>query len=131
MDTKYKTALKKGYHYQTVRGMISTEDLFVLPLTGNNGLNLDEVAQVLAAHIEAKERKSFVKQDTSDPSEPIKLEIVKDIISDKLKEKEERLLAKEKAERKQKILEILSRKNDASLEAKSPEELMAELEALG
>lgn len=126
----YKTALKEKYLYKTNRGHISTEDLFDLPLTGNNGFNLDKVAQNIAADIEQDGKQSFVSTNTVNPTNERKLEIVKDVIADKLAEQAAKLASKEKAEKKRKLLEILSRKQDESLEAKTEAEILAELQAL-
>jgi len=130
MESKYKIALQEGYLFKTSRGMITTQDLFTLPLQGSNGFNLDKVAQTIAADIKAEGEESFVTTGTVNPTNSIKLEIVKDIIADKLAAKQARLNAKTKADKKAKLRDILSRKQDESLEAKTEAEILAELEAL-
>lgn len=126
----YKTALKEGYQYKTTRGLISTEDLFILPLTGNNEFSLDAVAKTIAKDIKEEEEESFVSTNNVNSTNTNKLEIVKDIIADKLAKRAAKLAEKDKAEKKRKLLEILARKQDASLENKTETELLAELEAL-
>ena len=133
MEANYKRALKNGYRYESVRGLLTTEDLFDLPLTGNNGFNLDQVAIAIDEKMEKLGSKSFVNSNAKSAQrkvEEAKLEIVKDIIADKIEEQEKVKRAAEKAAKKQKILELLAKKQDESLEAKSEEELLAELEAL-
>ena len=58
------------------------------------------------------------------------LEVVKHIINTKLLEQNTNLLEKEKAEKKQKILSLISKKDEESLEGKSKEELVKMLEEL-
>ena len=121
----YKTALKEGYLYKTSRGMATTQDLFDLSLE-----NLNTVGQSIIANIEQDGKTSLISTNVTNPTNARKLEIVKDIIADKLAEKAAKIDAKAKAEKKRKLLEILSRKQDASLEAKTEAELLSELQAL-
>lgn len=60
----------------------------------------------------------------------LKFNIVKHIIDVKLQEQEERIVAAEKKAKRQKILDLMAKKQDAELESKSYEELAKELEAL-
>ena len=121
----YKTALKEGYLYKTRQGMINTQDLFDLSLE-----NLNTLGQSIIAEIEQAGRTSLISTNTVNPINAHKLEIVKDIIADKLAEKAAKVAVKEKAEKKRKLLEILARKQDESLESKTEAELLAELQAL-
>ena len=128
----YKEALKCGYRYESVRGLITTEDLFHVPLRNNNGFNLDEIAKNLSKKIKEESEESFVVPKTDKTSTlNKKLEIVKDVIKDKLDEEKARLEAAEKAEKKRKILELLAKKQEEKLGEKTEEELLKELEKLG
>ena len=60
----------------------------------------------------------------------MKFDIVKDIISDKLTEKAEKETAKEKKAEKARLLEILARKQDQSLENMSESELLKKIQEL-
>lgn len=60
----------------------------------------------------------------------LKFNIVKHIIDVKVAELEARKDAAEKRAKKQKLMELISKKQDAELEGKSVDELMKELEAL-
>lgn len=60
----------------------------------------------------------------------LKFNIAKHIIDVKLQEQEDRLLESEKKAKRQKILDLMAKKQDAELEGKSLEELAKELEAL-
>ena len=58
------------------------------------------------------------------------LEIVKHIINAKVTERDARILERDRAEQKQKIMAAMVRKNDESLENMSVEELKKMLESL-
>lgn len=110
-------------------GLLTVEDLWDLPLTGKRA-NLDAIAIDLAKQLR-ETNESFV--DTTrrtDPELHIKFNVVKAIIDIRLAERDAAKLAKDKAERKQKILAIIERKQDQALEASSLEELNAALAAL-
>jgi len=131
METNlYKLALKEQYLFKSNRGMLSTEDLFELPLEGNNGLNLDKIAQSIDADITQDGKQSFVKANAVNPTNANKMEIVKDIIHDKLVAQEARKTAASNKVKREKILTILASKQDDAMANKSEAELLAELAAV-
>ena len=44
-------ALVEKWRFETKRGSLSLEEVYALPLKGNNGVNLDEVAKAIYAQI--------------------------------------------------------------------------------
>ena len=125
------TALK--LRFATVKGKLMVEDLWDLPLTprSRQAVCLDDIAKSLNSAIKEDAEESFVVKTTK-KNEPllIAFEIVKYIIKVKLAEKEQRSMAKEKADKKKRILSILNDKENKELEGKSREELLKELESL-
>lgn len=108
------------------RGLISTEDLWDL-----NVENLDVVFKELNSQIKRVQEESLLKTKSKQDEElELKINIVKYIVSVKLEETDLRVKAMEKREQKQKILKILSDKQDESLQNKSIEELEKMLEEL-
>lgn len=109
------------------RGSVSIEDLWDL-----NVENLDSVFKTLNSQVKQSKEESLLNTRTKeDEVLEMQIAIVKYIVSVKLEEADARLKAKEKRERKQKIMEILSTKQEEELQGKSPEELqkmLAELE---
>ncbi len=131
----YKEAIKNKWVFDTVRGQISVQDLFDLPLISNNHFNLDAVAVNLSEKIDKLKTKSFVKIQSKAKKQEKEvllkqLEIVKDIISDKIAEQKAIRKAQENAQRRNKILELLAQKQDDKLSQKSEEDLLDELERL-
>jgi len=125
----YKTATRENFTYPTTRGLCVTSDLWSMPLTGSFSLN--DTAIRLDDTLEKSAKKSFVEASSSeDTTTTMKLNIVKDIIADKLAEKAARKDAASVKAKKDKLLGVLARKQDAALEDKTEAEILAELEKL-
>lgn len=128
----FEIASREKYRFGSIKGDLTVEMLWDLPLTSRSGADLDSVAKGVNAVLKESAEESFVKVETATNTRYNNmLEIVKYIIGVKLKERQdtEDMLAK-KAER-EKLLGILERKQNASLEELSVEELQAKLNELG
>lgn len=117
----FEIAARKAFRYESNKGLVTTEDLFHLPLS-----ELDKIAKAVNRDIKASEEESFVSPRTlNDQMVQIKLDILKFVIADR----QAMIAAQEDAKadrvRKEKIREILSRKKENELEGKSVEELEA------
>ena len=131
MEKMFEKATRKKLRFETSKGNITVEDLWELPLASKDGFDLDNAAKVASRKLKETQEESFVKPVSVANSDlALKLEIVKYIISVKLDEKTEREASAEKTAKKQKIMEIMNRKQDAALEGKSLEELERELASL-
>lgn len=123
----YKEASKMKLRFATVKGNLSVEDLWDLNLTA-----LDKMAVAIDEQISKNPKKSFISESTpEDKVSKLKLDILKDIINTKLEEKAKKDSEKQKISERNKLLEILAKKEEASLENLSIEELkkkIAELE---
>lgn len=108
------------------KGLISVEDLWDLPV-----VNLDTIFKALNSQLkQAKEESLLDVKSKQDQELDIKIEIIKHIVKVKVEEEQEKLQAKEKREKRQKIMGILATKEDQDLENKSPEELKKMLHEL-
>jgi hypothetical protein len=108
------------------KGLISIEDLWDLSVQ-----NLDLIFKNLNSELKQVQEESLLNTKTKEDKElDMKIEIVKYIVNIKLEEDNLRLKAKAQKEQKQKIMEILSAKQDESLQNKSIDELKAMLEEL-
>ena len=121
----FKEASRLKLRFSTPIGLLSTEDLWDLPLESKTKVNLDSIAILLNREIKDTKEESFISKSKVNPVTELKLEIVKAIIEIKLKEADEKLKAKVKAEQRNKIDAIISKKEDESLESLSLEELKA------
>ena len=108
------------------RGSVSVEDLWDLSVE-----NLDSVFKTLNSQVKQSKEESLLNTRTKeDEVLEMQIAIVKYIVSIKLEEADARLKAKEKRERKQKIMGILSTKQEEELQGKSAEELQKMLTEL-
>lgn len=122
IENKFEVALRSKMRYP-FRGLISTEDLFDLSLT-----NLDSIFKTLNSELKQVKEESLLDTKTKEDKElDIKIEIVKYVVAEKIKESEAKANEKAIKEQQQKIMEILSTKQDESLQNKTVEELQAML----
>ena len=124
-ENMFEIAARKKYRFP-YKGLVSTEDLWDLSVQ-----SLDLVFKSLNAAAKKYQEESLLK--TRDEQEEIlarKIEIVKDIVAVKQEEIEAMKLAQEKKAQKQRILEIIARKEDDALQNMSLEELQKMAEDL-
>ena len=109
------------------KGMISVEDLWDLSVK-----DLDTIFKTLNTQVKRSQEESLLVTKTeADEVLSVQIEIVKHIVTVKLDEAEKAKQSKVVKEQKQKIMEILSAKEDEDLHNKSVDELKAMLESLG
>lgn len=121
----FMLALKTGLRFQ-FKGNLSTEDLFSLSLA-----DLDALYKSLRRLLRSNEEESLLVVESHEDAETrLKVEIVKAIVADKLADREATKARIEKAAQKQKLLEVLARKQDASLEQMTEDQIKAALAAL-
>ena len=121
----FKEASRLKLRFSTPIGLLSTEDLWDLPLESKTKVNLDSIAILLNRELKDTKDESFISKSRANPVLEMKLDIVKYIIEVKLQETSDKLQAKIKAEQRNKIDAIISKKEDESLESLSLEELKA------
>lgn len=121
----FEVATREKFRFQ-FNGLVSVEDLWDLTVE-----KLDSVFKTLNSQVKKVNEESLLGKRTSeDDVLDTKIEIVKYIVQVKLAEENTRLKAKAKREQKQKIMGILSEKQDADLHNKSADELKAMLDEL-
>lgn len=122
----FEFAARNALRFSSSKGQVTVEDLYHLSLE-----HLNEIGKGIMAQIKANGEESLLNAKTSvDEKLEVGLELVKHVINHKQEIAKARSDAKEKATKRAKILEVLARKQDASLEGKSEAELLAELDAL-
>lgn len=101
------------------KGMVSIEDLYDLSVR-----DLDNVFKSLNSQIKKAKEESLLDTKTKeDETLETMIEIVKYIVNVKLEEEKARTNARENKAKKQKIMEIMSAKQDEALQNKSLDEL--------
>lgn len=129
----FEKASRLKIRFSSKKGLLTTEDLWSLPLksTSSQQVDLDEVAK--AVHLELKESEeiSFVAPVTaSNSATQLMMDIVKHIIAVKLVERDAAQKLRETKEKKEKIMEAIARKQDESLANSSIEDLQRMLDTL-
>ena len=126
MSELFESASKMKLRFQTSRGLVTTEDLWDMPLVDSRtNFSLDALAKWINRQVKEAEEESFVEpHSTKNTTLVLALDIVKRVIEVKLKNIEAQNKRTTTAARKDKILEILASKEDEGLRAKSAEELM-------
>lgn len=122
MSNIFKNATKKKYRFN-FNGLVTVEDLWDLSLE-----NLDKVYKQLKRQQKSESEESLLNVSQEDEVLLEKIEIIKEIVADKLAAKERAVNAAKKRAQNQRILEIMADKQDAALRDKSIEELQAMLE---
>lgn len=122
----FEVATREKYRFP-YKGMISVEDLWDLSLTV-----LDSIYKSLNKEVKQSQEESLLEtKSKADVTLANKIEIIKHIVSVKQQEVTNRLLEKERKEKKQRIMEIMAKRDDEALEKASDDELRKMLEELG
>jgi hypothetical protein len=129
----FERASRLKLRFETPRGLLTVEDLWDLPLqtSRQNGVSLDQIAIDLNNQIKDATTVSFVEETTrSNEVLALKFDIVKHVIAEIKAENAARHTAAERLDRKQRLLELIAKKQDAALSEKSVEELTAMVDSL-
>lgn len=106
------------------------EDVDVMEYDGDTGeVNLDDIARGLHKLL-SESNVSFVKPAASDSLNQLRFDIVKRVIEVRQEEATAKAGEREKAAKRQKILELIEKRQDETLESLSLDDLKAQLEAL-
>ena len=125
MEKMFETAIRNKMRFP-FRGMISVEDLWDL-----NVRDLDSVFKTLNANVKRSQEESLLAtKSDEDKTLMTQIEIVKYIVNVKLEEAEAIQKARDVNLRKQKLMQLISEKQDEELNNKSVDELMAMLNEL-
>lgn len=125
----FERATRAKLRFVSVRGLLTVEDLWDLPLTSKNGFDIDAVAKEANFRLKEAGEESFVstKPDPAKALLELQMDVLKHIIAVRLQEQE---AAKQKAERKverARLLEALDSKQVEALKGLSPEEIRARI----
>lgn len=126
----FEQASRLKLRFETTMGLLSVEDLWELPLASKRGPNLNDIA--IGLYNQTKHDTVSFVEDEQKPSPALQLrfDIVKHIIDVRKLERRAAEDAKDRAEKKQKIMAVMSRKQDGALENMSMEELQGLLATL-
>lgn len=119
----YKLATQQKLRFTTNRGLLSTEQLWDLPLD-----ELDALAVSLEDQHKQSGKKSFIVKTTAkDRTAKLRFDVALDILTTKVEEAQAAQEALEIKEHNKKIIAIIADKKDESLKGKSIKQLEAML----
>ncbi|WP_439398782.1 hypothetical protein ACRQ5Q_15350 [Bradyrhizobium sp. PMVTL-01] len=126
--------LKRKLRFASNKGAnaLAVEDLFDLPLTSDTGrTNLNDIAKGINRTL-ADDGESFVPSETKTANleGTMMLEAVKRVIAIKVAERTEAAAAREKAAKREELLEALADAERGEMKKKTPDEIRAMLAAL-
>ena len=121
----FEKASRLKLRFDTPKGLLCTEDLWDLPLTSTrNGANLNDIAKALNRELKASGEEDFVHPtEVVNTVQQLKFDVVKHIIATRLGENEQAKAAADKKAKKERLLEIIARKQDEQLQGAPLEEL--------
>lgn len=128
----FEKASRLKLRVNTIKGLITVEDLWDLPLTATTSkVNLNEIAKSLHSELKNSDEVSFVETVVSkDTVTQLTFDIVKHIIGVRLAENAAAATARDNKNRREKILEMIAKKEDENLLSSSADELRAMLATL-
>lgn len=121
----FDQATRLKLRFNTPQGLISTEDLWDLPLTSTtNRANLDTIAVGLYAELNSNRNISFVNNASAgDVNLQLKFDIVKHIIDVRQAENAATAEARVRKGKKQQLLALIDQKENEQLAGKSLDDL--------
>lgn len=128
----FEAASRMKLRFPTTRGDLAVESLWDLPLSSKAGFDLDAVAKAVNNDLKQQAEESFVQTSTNPRKALLELqmEILKYVIAEKQAENAARAAAAENKAKREKLLEVLAKKEDQALESLTPEQLKAQIAAL-
>lgn len=127
----FETAARGKFRFSSIRGELTAEQLFDLPLQSRSGLDLDTIAKGLNAELKQTGEESFVETVSPKKGElEHKLDLVKYIIKCKLDENEAKRNELKRKQDIEKLEDLLERKKDQALAEMPVEDIEKKLAEL-
>lgn len=128
----FELASRNKLRFSTSRGDLTVEQLWDLPLQSKSQFDLDSIAKSVNNSLKSRTEESFVtlSHDPLKSQLELMLGILKHIIQAKQEEMKTRLDKASKDQERQRIAEIINRKQETALESESLEQLQARLKSL-
>jgi hypothetical protein len=132
MTNIFEKATRRKLTFASVRGSLTVEDLWDLPLTSKNGCDLDTIAKSVNRELKACEEESFVATAPNPRREDLelRLDILKHIITTRQAENQAALARKGRDAEVQRLTEILAKKQDEAMMGMTAEQIQARINEL-
>lgn len=125
-------ATRQHLKFASSRGELTTEQLWDVPLTSNNGFNLDVIARTANQELKTAQEETFVKPKRSDVELQLKLkfDVVKAVIDWKIADADRKRNLEELRQRRGILESALEKRQMDSLNNMTEAEIRAELAKL-
>lgn len=127
----FEKASRIGLTFESTKGLLSTEDLWNLPLDSLTKTSLNSVAKAANKKLKSTEESFVNPVSKADDISQLQLDIVKHIIAVRIDENATKKLSAENAAKRERIREIIAQKQDADLLNKDEAELKKLLDEIG
>ena len=120
----FEQAARIKLRFESIKGLLSTEDLWDLPLTSAKSVSLDGIARALYRQLRSGDDISFVNPGTTaNVADQLRFDAVKHVIDTKMMENAAAADADKRKEKKQHLLGIIAQKEGEALTALSVDDL--------
>lgn len=128
----FEQAARNQTRFQSIRGPLTVEQLFTLPLQAKDGFDLDSVAKAVNRELNNQAEESFVARSSNPKKAQLELamQIVLHVIETRQQENAQRVNDAKRQEETAKLKDIINRKQDSALEGESLEVLQKRLAEL-
>jgi hypothetical protein len=128
----FEFATRNKLRFSSIKGELTAEQLWDVPLRSNDGFNLNEVAKQANKSWKAATEESFVEapRTSAHVRLEVALDLVKHVINAKLSEEETAKTRADNRIEKEKLLKILAEKQNGKLSDLSEKELQRRIAAL-
>lgn len=129
MSDIFMKATRQALRFPSKAGMLTTEQLWTLPLQSVRNASLDDVGRRLLAQQKSFSQESLLSTGVTDEqrTNSLAIEVVKTVIAIRQSENQAATESRQKAQERQQLLDILERKKTQSLENLSEEEIRERL----
>lgn len=128
----FEQATRNRYRYPSRKGLLTTEDLWEVPLIAKDGFDLDTIAKTINRELKDLQEESFVNTTEGSKQQELKakLSVIVHIIEVKQKESKQAAERNYKEMERKRLQSILASKQEQALHNLTPEELQARIDAL-
>ncbi len=132
MQNIFEYAARNKLRFASIRGELSVEQLWDVPLRSRDGFDLNAIAKSASKALKDVAEENFVETAKTDAHTRYEtaLEVVKLVIDTKLSEETVKKDRAAKKQEKERLLSILAEKQDGALSALSAEDLQKRIAAL-
>ena len=137
MSNIYKQAAQQKLRFESKRGLLTTEDLFTLPISKGE-INLRDLAIAVNKKLTKSDTEipDFLSDEASTQTKEqqllqLQLDILKDVIETRKEENQQVTEAYKRDQERAAIRELIAKKKQENFEDLSIDELEAKLESIG